>query len=76
MNKDFRIAVSLPYHPKIEKLMRRLGDKSFYCLIRLWAFTAMNKPDGILSGMDAEDIEIAAADAMSNAQTSLKHCSI
>lgn len=60
MNKDFRIAVSLPTHPKTKKLMRKLGDRAFYSLINLWSFVAMNKPDGILVNMDEEDIEIAA----------------
>lgn len=60
MNKDFRVSVTLPTHHKTTKLMRRLGDRSFYCLIRLWAYVAANKPNGDLSGMDAEDIEIAA----------------
>jgi len=60
MNKDFRVAVSLPTHPKSIKLMRRCGDRSFYCLIRLWAYVALNRPDGDLTGLDIDDIEIAA----------------
>jgi len=40
--------------------MRRLGDRSFFNLVSLWSFVAMNKPDGNLSELDAEDIEIAA----------------
>lgn len=60
MNTDFRISVSAISHPKIIKLMRRCGDAAFYNLLQLWTFTAMNKPDGNLSGMDAEDVEIAA----------------
>ena len=60
MNTDFRISVSAISHPKIIKLMRRCGDAAFYSLLQLWTFTAMNKPDGNLSGMDAEDVEIAA----------------
>jgi len=60
MNKDFRIAVSFPYHPKTKKLIKKLGGMSVYSLIRLWAFTAMNKSNGVLGDMDIEDIEIAA----------------
>jgi len=60
MNKDIRVSVTLPTHPKTIKLMRRLGDRAFYCLIRLWTFVGQNKPDGILNNMDSEDIEIAA----------------
>ena len=59
MNTDFRVSVSLPTHPKCLKLMRRCGDRAFYCLIRLWAFVAQNRPDGNLKGLDIEDIEIA-----------------
>jgi uncharacterized phage protein (TIGR02220 family) len=60
MNKDFRVLVTLPVHPKTKKLMRQLGDRSFYNLIRLWAWVAQNKPEGVLANMDKDDIEIAA----------------
>ena len=60
MNTDFRVLVSLPTHPKALKLMRRCGDIAFYNLIRFWAYVAQNKPDGVLTGLDLEDIEIAA----------------
>ena len=59
MNTDFRVSVSLPTHPKALKLMRRLGDRSFYCLIRFWSFVAQNRPDGDITGLDTDDIEIA-----------------
>ena len=59
MNKDFRVSITIATHHKTKKLMRRLGDRSFYNLIRLWAYTAANKPDGKLLGMTEEDIEIA-----------------
>jgi hypothetical protein len=60
MNTDFRIAVGMTTHPKTVKLMRRCGDRAFFCLINLWSWAAMNKPDGDFSGMDHEDVEIAA----------------
>jgi uncharacterized phage protein (TIGR02220 family) len=60
MNSDFRIAVSLPTHPKALKLMRRCGDVAFYNLVRFWSFVAQNKPTGDLGDMDLEDIEIAS----------------
>jgi len=40
--------------------MRRLGDRAFYSLIRLWAFVSQNRPDGALGHYSVEDIEIAA----------------
>ena len=60
MNNDFRVIVTLPTHPKTKKLMRQLGDRAFYNLIRLWAWVAQNKPEGLLANMDKDDIEIAA----------------
>ena len=60
MNKDFRVSIALTDHPKTIKLMRRLGDRSFFNLMRLWGYVAVNKPNGQLSGVDVEDIEIAA----------------
>ncbi len=60
MNTDFRISVSATSHPKILKLMRRCGDIAFFNLIKLWTFVAQNRPDGDLTGLDADDIELAA----------------
>jgi len=60
MNKDIRIIVSLPDHHKTNKLIRRVGEGAFRCLIRLWCYAAENRPNGILSGMDAIDIAIAS----------------
>ena len=60
MNTDFRVAVGMTTHPKTVKLMRRCGDRAFFCLINLWSWAAMNKPDGDFSGMDREDVEIVA----------------
>jgi hypothetical protein len=60
MNSDFRISVSLVNHPKIKKLMRRCGDIAFYNLICFWSYVAQNKPNGDITGLDPDDIEIAA----------------
>lgn len=60
MNTDFRISVSLPSHPKAIKLMRRCGDIAFYNLVKFWAYVSQNKPNGILTGLDTDDIEIAS----------------
>jgi len=61
MNQDIRISVSFLDHPKTIKLQRRLGDGAVLCLIRLWCYSAKHKPLGELTGMDLEDIEIAAS---------------
>lgn len=60
MNTDFRIKIGFSRHTKTLKLKRRLGAEGVLALIALWEYTALNKPDGCLSGMDSEDIALAA----------------
>jgi len=60
MNTDIRLSVGIVSHPKTVKLMRRCGDRAFFSLISLWTWAAQYRPDGILNGMDKEDIEIAS----------------
>ena len=60
MNSDIRLSVGFFDHPKIIKLERQLGLEGVTALLRLWLWTAQNRPSGVLSGMDEEDIEIAA----------------
>ena len=60
MNTDIRLSVNLFTHPKIVKLMRQLGLEGVISLLRLWLWTAQNRPGGALSGMDADDIEIVS----------------
>lgn len=60
MNTDFRIAVGCTSNPKVIKLMRRCGDRAFFCLVSLWGWAAQYRPEGDLTGMDDESIEIAA----------------
>lgn len=56
---DARISPELPGHHKTKKLIRRLGDGAAWKLVCLHLWTASNRPDGDLSGMSAEDIELA-----------------
>ena len=60
MNSDIRLSVGFFDHPKIIKLERQLGLEGVTALLHLWLWAAQNRPSGILSGMDGEDIEIAA----------------
>ncbi len=60
MAVDIRICTSFPGHRKTLKLSRRLGDSAVLSLLRLWTYTREYRSDGMLSGMDVEDIEIAA----------------
>ena len=57
---DARIAVGLPAHPKTKKLIRRVGRDGAWGLVCLFLWSAQSRPDGDLSGMDGEDIELAA----------------
>ena len=56
---DARIAIGLPSHPKTKKLIRRIGEGGAWRLVCLFLWTAANRPNGDLSGMTDEDIELA-----------------
>ena len=60
MNTDIRLSVGFWQHPKTKKLTRRLGLEAVRSLQILWLWCAVNRPGGQLSGMDNEDIELAA----------------
>lgn len=60
MNSDIRIAIGFFDHPKTIKLQRRCGLEGVVSLLRLWEWAAQNRPSGELTGLDKEDIEIAA----------------
>ena len=60
MSSDIRVNVSFLSHHKVVKIRKRLGDSAALSLIALWCFAAQNRTDGILTGMDDEDVEIAA----------------
>lgn len=60
MNVDIRLALGFFDHPKTKKLRKRFGDGAVLCLLRLWMWSAENRADGKLTGLDSEDIELAA----------------
>ena len=60
MADDARISTAFPQHPKTVKLKRRLGYEGCWALLCFWLWVADNRPAGDLSGLSAEDIEIAA----------------
>jgi len=60
MNIDIRIKLDLFEHPKLRKLRRRLGAEGVLGLLRLWLWAAANRPDGLLRGLDADDLELAS----------------
>ena len=58
MNPDIRVQTTFPHHHKTKKLRRKLGDSGIVALLFLWVFAAENRPDGVLSGMDPDDIAV------------------
>lgn len=60
MNDDIRLRTGWYRHPKIVKLRRRLGAEGVLGLVTLWTWAGEQRSTGVLLGMDAEDISIAA----------------
>ncbi len=60
MANDFRLSTALPHHPKLVKLSRRVGQAGAWNLVCLLAWISDNRPDGNLTGLSDEDIEIAS----------------
>lgn len=60
MNGDIRISVNFVQHPKTKKTIRKYGHAAIVSIIALWGFAAQRRPEGNLTGMDADDIAIAA----------------
>ena len=60
MNTDIRLSTDFWTHPKTAKLTKRAGLKGVRSLQILWIWTARNRPDGMLRGLDGEDVEFAA----------------
>lgn len=59
MTKDIRLSIGFLDHPKTIKLLRTVGSEGVFALVRLWTYAAQYKTDGVLTGMDLDDIEIA-----------------
>lgn len=57
---DIRLDVEFFHHPKTVKLRHKLGLEGIMSLLKLWMWAAKNRPNGTLSNLDIEDIEIAA----------------
>jgi hypothetical protein len=57
---DIRVQTNWRHHPKRKKLQKRLGADGVLALMDLWLWIGDTRPTGDLSGMDAEDIAIAA----------------
>ena len=59
MKLDARIAVALPQHPKMKRLIYRLGVEAAWRLVCLWLWARQNRSDGNLEGLSDEDLELA-----------------
>lgn len=57
---DYRLRIGFVDHPKVEKLVRLLGDGALRNLLRLFEYAALNRPDGNLVGLTSEDLEMVA----------------
>lgn len=60
MNTDIRLSVAFREHRKRKRLRLLLGPGSTDYLLDLWLAAAMNKPTGVLDGMDETDIALEA----------------
>ena len=60
MNIDIRLSLGFFDHPKTKKLKKRLGYEGVESLLRLWMWSANNRPMGQLKGVDTESLELAA----------------
>lgn len=58
-NTDARLSLTLPTHPKMKKMKRKLGHAGPLGVIYLFLYAAAERPDGDLTGMTDEDIELA-----------------
>lgn len=59
-NSDIRINLNIFQHPKFQKLKRRLKAEGVLGLLNLYCFCGAYRIDGLLRGMDEEDIAIAS----------------
>jgi len=57
---DIRLSCAFHQHPKTRKVFRRLGAAGPWALVCLFLWARSSRPDGDLTGLSDEDIEIAA----------------
>lgn len=58
MNSDYRVSVTWRDSLKRKKLLRKLGPEAVLAVMDLWSVTAEQRPDGVLQGWNADDIEL------------------
>jgi hypothetical protein len=57
---DIRLQSTFPTHHKTRKLAKLLGPQGPLSLLYLWSWVGENRPDGRLTGLTLEDIELNA----------------
>ena len=60
MGSDFRISVDFGDHPKLVKLEKNLGNNGVASWFHLLAWTRKYRAKGVLTGLDADDVENGA----------------
>lgn len=58
-SSDFRVDVDWPNHPKTLMLQAECGGFAPFVLLRLWAFAARQRPDGVLDRLSREAVLLA-----------------
>lgn len=57
MSNEYRLYTGFWRNHKTKRLQRELGDAGIVSLLKIWGYACDEKPDGILTGMDASAIE-------------------
>lgn len=59
---DFRVNADWDSHIKFIKISRHYSAQGIVGVFLLWGYAAKNRPDGVLTGMDEEDLLIVCKD--------------
>lgn len=59
MADDVRVSTALPTHPKTLRLEHALGPAGFAALVKLFCWAGDHRPDGDLSGISDDDLELS-----------------
>jgi hypothetical protein len=57
MADDIRLAIDMDHNPKVRRLIQELGPEAAWALVRLWLYTARHRPEGVLTGIELDEIE-------------------
>ncbi len=60
MNEDFRLRPDFPHHRKTRRLINLCGAEGVLNFLELLGYVTHYRPDGDLSGMSVDDIEMSS----------------